>query len=102
MTPRKLAAGLAAAALVSIVTLTSCAQRVPYRDLEAEPRSDCIDIYRGAQGDAKRIEADTRDPAKAGCWKATWEQHADYDLFTIGFDDQGCVPKPSDKPKLVY
>jgi len=98
---KKLVPALAVAVVVALVALASCAVPVPYRDLEASPRSDCVDIYRAADTDAARIRDEAKDPAKANCWKAAWEHHADYDLFTIEFDDQGWLAKAAEKPELA-
>ena len=89
------------------ILLAACAAQPPYRDLAAPAPSgpQCAEVYRAAdqQKTPDEVEAaigrDLEAPDKAACWTTTWEKHADYDLFTVEFDDQGWLAGSASDPE---
>ena len=89
--------------LVSAAALTffvSCASQPPHR-VVLQTDTDCATTYAGATWSEeanpnsevprlqKVIHAEDHDPHARGCWDTSVEHHADYDLYTVEFDDQG-------------
>jgi hypothetical protein len=85
-----------------VALLAGCATEHPYRTALGIPSASCREVYEDAQsGDpnrnldersmdqAERIRQDLNNPSRQSCWKTSWEDHADYELHFLEFDDQG-------------
>ena len=97
------------APIVCLVFLAACASQPPYRDLSAPapPDQQCTAVYRAVDQitDVEKakaaVEHDLARPGRAKCWTTTWEKHANYDVFTVEFDDQGWLAGSGTNPKLA-
>ena len=77
--------------------LIGCTANVPYRDLGFDGTQSCSGEYAKydrANSSGPFPPVDTQNP----CWRGGRENHNDYDLLFIEFDDQGWV-QGSSKPR---
>lgn len=83
-------------ASLAIVSLAGCAANVPYRDSSYAEDPSCRKVYEAY--DARDRSAGTRPEVDAAdpCWRRANEEHDDYDLLFVEFDDQGWVQGSSD------
>lgn len=102
------------ASVACCLLLAACSSQPPYRTLAAPAAAQCsgvfgpVDKLIAESVDDKHITAardairrDLENPAKAPCWTATREAHADFDLFTVEFDDQGWLAGAANDPALA-
>lgn len=72
--------------------LGGCAARVPYRDAGFSEIQGCDRQLYSKYSQGRRV-AMTDEDARAACWKRSIEEHTNYDLLFVEFDDQGWVQK---------
>jgi hypothetical protein len=89
--------------LLTCISLVSCTSSVPYRTTSIEESPECRLVFK--QNDEMTagegtIAASLKD---SPCWLRSMEEHLEYDLFTVEFDDQGWLqgtskntPSPKD------
>lgn len=91
MTPTQ----LTALAVLSACLVAGCAARVPYRDAGFSEIQGCDPQFYSEYSHGKRVATAPAD-ARAACWNRSIEEHANYDLMFVEFDDQGWLQKTSD------
>ena len=97
-----------AASLTAFVVMMGCSSPPPYRTSLSAPPSSCADVY-AKYDDASLTPApkrqlvteDLKDNARQKCWLSSWEKHANYDLFSVEFDDQGWLANSAANPRTV-
>jgi hypothetical protein len=84
-------------ALPAVVLLAGCTSSVPYRDLGFADTPSCKEVYAAydrAPSSGPFPEVDEKNP----CWRRNREEHEDYDLLFVEFDDQGWVQRSAELP----
>lgn len=81
--------------LVVIASLAGCAQNIPYRSDSYADVPSCREIYSAYDKSPNRTLS--QEAAANPCWKRPKEEHDDYDLLFVEFDDQGWVQGSSNR-----
>lgn len=89
---------------IAVLGIIGCAETRPLRSVATESQPQCSEIYarydnptltRDMRG--QLVTKDLKDSARHNCWSSSWEKHANYDLFSVEFDDQGWLTElPAD------
>lgn len=82
----------------------ACSSDPPYRKILEAHTTTCEDVYEHAKWNdvagrkdseaemarvRKLIKTDLDNPQISTCWNTSFEHHAEYDLYSVEFDDQG-------------
>jgi len=81
--------------IAAALSLSGCADDIPYRSRGFEPATDCKETYE-RYADGQKLEAADAD---APCWRRSVEERDRYDLLFAEFDDQGWVQGASKLPR---
>lgn len=86
--------------------MMGCAGTPPARTYLADPPHYCADVYSNYDHSTRddkgpRVKIELKDVERQKCWLSSWEQHANYDLLSVEFDDQGWLADTAANPHAV-